>query len=91
MMDEGFTQVAVQSLHVVAGWEFADMQRNANAFGAMAGGFARVAVGGPPLASAANFERVTRALLAALPAERRPDEAVLKEAVSQLEALTVNR
>ena len=39
MMDERFTHVAVQSLHVIAGWEFHEMQRNAVAFGAMAGGF----------------------------------------------------
>ncbi len=77
MMDEGFTHVAVQSLHVIAGWEFLEMQRNAQAFGAMTGGFARVTVGGPLLASAEDFDRVTRALLANLPAGRRPDEAVV--------------
>jgi sirohydrochlorin cobaltochelatase len=77
MMDEGFTHVAVQSLHVIAGWEFFEMQRNAEAFGAMAGGFERVTVGGPLLASAADFPRVTRALMDHLPSGRRPDEAVV--------------
>jgi sirohydrochlorin cobaltochelatase len=77
MMDEGFTHVAVQSLHVVAGWEFLELQRNAEAFGAMAGGFRQVAVGGPLLAAEADFDRVTRALLANLPPGRRPEEAVV--------------
>jgi sirohydrochlorin cobaltochelatase len=53
------------------------MQRNATAFGAMAGGFARVTVGGPLLAAAADFPRVSRALLENLPPGRRPDEAVV--------------
>lgn len=77
MMDESFTHVAVQSLHVVAGWEFLEMQRNAEAFGTMAGGFRQVAVGGPLLAADADFDRVTRALLANLPPGRRPEEAVV--------------
>jgi sirohydrochlorin cobaltochelatase len=77
MMDEGFTHVAVQSLHVIAGWEFLEMQRNAHAFGAMAGGFRQVTVGGPLLAAAEDFNRVTRALLGNLPPGRRPDEAVV--------------
>lgn len=77
MMDEGFTHVAVQSLHVVAGWEFLEMRRNAEAFGAMTGGFRQVTIGGPLLAAEPDFDRVTRALLANLPPGRRPEEAVV--------------
>ena len=77
MMDERFTHVAVQSLHVIAGWEFHEMQRNAGAFGAMAGGFDRITVGGPLLASAEDFAKVTQALLSHLPPGRKPKEAVV--------------
>ena len=77
MMDERFTHVAVQSLHVIAGWEFHEMQRNAGAFGAMAGGFDRITVGGPLLASAEDFAKVTQALLNHLPPGRKPKEAVV--------------
>jgi len=77
MMDERFTHVAVQSLHVIAGWEFHEMQRNADAFGAMAGGFDRITVGGPLLSSAEDFTKVTVALLNHLPPGRKPTEAVV--------------
>lgn len=77
MMDERFTHVAVQSLHVIAGWEFHELQRNAAAFGAMAGGFDRITVGGPLLSSAEDFAKVTQALLNHLPAGRTPEEAVV--------------
>lgn len=76
MMDEGFTHVAVQSLHVIAGWEFLEVQRNAAAFGGMAGGFARVTVGSPLLGSAADLPRVAAALLK-IAADRAPGEAVV--------------
>jgi len=77
MRDEGFTHVGVQSLHIIAGWEFHELQRNAAAFGAMAGGFDRIAVGGPLLASQADFAKVTEALLRNLPPARKPAEAVV--------------
>jgi sirohydrochlorin cobaltochelatase len=76
MMDEGFTHVAVQSLHVIAGWEFLEVQRNAAAFGGMAGGFARVTVGAPLLGAAADFPRVAAALLK-MAADHAPGEAVV--------------
>ena len=77
MMEERFTHVAVQSLHVIAGWEFHELQRNAEAFGAMAGGFERITVGGPLLASQEDFTKVTDALLKNLPPARKPGEAVV--------------
>jgi sirohydrochlorin cobaltochelatase len=77
MRDEGFTHVAVQSLHIIAGWEFHELQRNATAFGAMAGGFDRITVGGPLLASQEDFTKVTEALLGNLPPARKPAEAVV--------------
>jgi len=77
MMDERFTHVAVQSLHMIAGWEFHELQRNAAAFGAMAGGFERISVGGPLLASQEDFAKVTDALLKNLPRGRKAGEAVV--------------
>ena len=77
MMDERFTHVAVQSLHMIAGWEFHELQRNAAAFGAMTGGFDRITVGGPLLASQEDFAKVTEALLRTIPPVRKPAEAVV--------------
>jgi len=77
MMDERFTHVAVQSLHVIAGWEFHELQRNADAFGTMAGGFERITVSGPLLASQDDFAKVADALLKNLPQARKPGEAVV--------------
>ena len=48
MMDEGFTHVAVQSLHTIGGWEFHDLVRNARAFDGMAGGLRQAGGGRPP-------------------------------------------
>jgi sirohydrochlorin cobaltochelatase len=77
MRDEGFTHVGVQSLHMIAGWEFQELQQNAGAFGAMAGGFDRITVGGPLLASQEDFTKVTEALMKNLPPARKPAEAVV--------------
>ncbi len=77
MMDEGFTHVAVQSLHTIGGWEFHDLVRNAQAFSGMAGGFDRVAVGGPLLNGREDIRRVAGLLLDHQPADRSPDEALV--------------
>ena len=77
MMDEGFTHVAVQSLHTVSGIEFHDLYRNADAFGRMAGGFDRIAVGYPLLATEDDMTRVTEVMLRHIPEERNKDEAVV--------------
>lgn len=77
MMDEGFTHVVVQSLHTIGGWEFHDLARNARAFSGMAGGFDRLAVGGPLLNGREDIRRVAELLLDLQPADRRPDEALV--------------
>ncbi len=77
MMDEGFTHVAVQSLHTIAGEEFHDLQRNVTAFGSMAGGFRQIAVGLPLLGTEADLQRATKAMIGRIPADRRPSEAVV--------------
>jgi len=80
----GVTQVAVQSLHVVAGGEYAEVVAAADR-ARRSGDFSAVTVGGPLLpggaagqdaARHAAVSRAAEALLASLPCERAPDEAV---------------
>ena len=77
MMDEGFTHVAVQSLHTIAGEEFHDLQRNVQAFAGMAGGFERIQVGYPLLGTQKDLERVVAAMIKNIPKERKGSEAVV--------------
>ena len=76
MMDEKFTHVAVQSLHTIAGEEFHDLRRTVGAFKEM-GGFQRVILGYPLLATQEDMERAVAAILGSIPAERKKDEAVV--------------
>jgi sirohydrochlorin cobaltochelatase len=77
MMDEKFTHVAVQSLHIIAGWEFHDLSKNAALFGQMAGGFDSICVGDPLLTTGDDFERVVDALLKNIPKSRKKPDAVI--------------
>lgn len=77
MMDEGFTHLAVLSLHVIPGREFHDLRRNVELFERMAGGFERVLTAWPLLSSRDDMVRVAKGLLAHLPLERRAEEAVV--------------
>lgn len=77
MMDEGFTHVAVQSLHMIPGMEFHDVKVNADAFKQMTGGFHKLLVGYPALSTAQDLNKAVDALLQIIPAERKKDEAVV--------------
>ena len=77
MMDEGFTHVAVQSLHTIGGEEFHDLVRNVHAFGLMAGGFDRILVGYPLLGTEDDMQRVTGVLLRNIPKARKKEDAVV--------------
>ena len=77
MMEEGFTHVAVQSLHTIAGEEFHDLQMNAQLFGEMAGGFDRILVGYPLLTTQRDMERAVQAILRNLPKDRKKEDAVV--------------
>jgi len=77
MMDEGFTHVAVQSLHTIGGWEFHDLHRNVQAFSGMAPGFSKVMVGGPLLNGREDIERVADGLLEKQPSGRKKNEAIV--------------
>lgn len=77
MMDEGFTQVAVQSLHTIRGEEFDDLVHSAYAFKIMPEGITQLVVGAPLLSTEDDLNRVTAAILENLPQARRRDEAVV--------------
>lgn len=76
MMDEGFTHVAVQSLHTIAGSEYHDLRRTVGAFKSM-GGFQRVILGYPLLATQKDMQRAVDGILETIPKERKKSEGVV--------------
>ena len=76
MMDEGFTHVAVQSLHTIGGAEYHDLRKVVGSFKTM-GGFESIILGYPMMASQKDMERTVEAIMSTLPAERKKDEAVV--------------
>ncbi len=77
MMDEGISHLAVQALHVISGKEHHDLTINCHLFGQMRGGFRQVMMGLPLLGTGDDIEKVTAALVSAVPQERKPQEAVI--------------
>ncbi|SFM10673.1 sirohydrochlorin cobaltochelatase [Desulfomicrobium norvegicum] len=77
MMDDGFTHVAVQSLHTIPGEEFHGLQRTVQAFSGLPKGMESVVLGLPLLAEPADVEACASAIMASLPAERKTGEAVV--------------
>lgn len=76
LMTEGFTHVAVLSLHTIPGEEFHELYQNARLFGQMAGGFEKILVARPLLSSAKDMETVAGALMKNIP-DRKTADAVL--------------
>jgi sirohydrochlorin cobaltochelatase len=76
MLEEGFTHVAVQSLHTIGGEEFHDLRRSAHAYH-YPGGFQRILVGYPLLATQEDMEKAVGAILENIPESRKEDEAVV--------------
>jgi len=76
MRDEKFTHVAVASLHTIGGAEYHDLRRSVGAFKIM-GGFERVILAYPLMATQEDMARVVDAVLATIPKERKKDEAVV--------------
>lgn len=76
LMDDGYTHVAVLSLHTIPGEEFHELHRNAQLFGQMAGGFQRIFVARPLLSSAKDMQGVAEELLKNIPG-RKAGDAVL--------------
>ena len=76
MQDEGFTHVAVQSLHTIGGAEYHDLRRTVSAF-KMMGEFQRIILGYPLLATQEDMRQAVAAILANVPQERNKNEAVV--------------
>ncbi|MGD8890970.1 MAG: sirohydrochlorin cobaltochelatase, partial [Desulfobacterales bacterium] len=76
MMEDGFTHVAVQSLHTIGGSEYHDLRRTVGAFKSM-GGFQRVILGYPLLATQKDMQRAVDAILENIPKDRKKNEAVV--------------
>lgn len=77
LMEDGYTHVAVLSLHFIPGEEFHGLVTNARLFEQMVGGFDRVVVARPLLSSYDDFKRVVEAVMAHMPKSRKPEDAVL--------------
>jgi sirohydrochlorin cobaltochelatase len=76
MRDERFTHVAVASLHTIPGAEYHDLRRTVGAFEIM-GGFERIILAYPLMATQEDMERTVEAIIATIPKERKKDEAVV--------------
>jgi sirohydrochlorin cobaltochelatase len=76
MADEGFTHVAVQSLHTIGGSEYHDLRRTVGAF-KMMGKFQRIILGYPLLATQTDMARAVAGIRSIIPKARKADEAVV--------------
>ncbi len=76
MLDQDFTHVAVQSLHTIGGAEYHDVRKVVGAY-KMMGGFEKIILGYPLLATQEDMERNVDAVLSIIPKERKKDEAVV--------------
>lgn len=75
--DQGVTDVAILSLQTIPGHEYDDLVTLAKAFSGLPKGLSHVAVSAPLLSSREDFPRVAKALLEAVPRERKPGDAVI--------------
>lgn len=76
MQDEKFTHVAVQSLHTIGGSEYHDVRRTVGAFKSM-GGFQKIILGYPLMATQEDMQRTVEAILATIPRQRKKSESVI--------------
>ncbi|WDP89013.1 MAG: sirohydrochlorin cobaltochelatase [Desulfobacter sp.] len=76
MADQGFTHVAVQSLHTIVGAEYDDLKKIVGGFKDM-GAFEKIMLGYPLMATQADMERVKAAILKSIPKARKANEAVV--------------
>ncbi len=77
MMDEGYTHVAVQSLHTIPGEEYHDLTMTVNGFRQMPGGFDRLILGFPMLGAQDTVAKAVDAVIATLPKARKASEPVV--------------
>lgn len=74
MLDDGFTDVAVQSLHTIPGAEYHDMVKAAHAYRALG---MRTLVGYPLMATSEDLKLTAEAIIATIPQGRKKNEAVV--------------
>lgn len=77
MADEGFTHVAVQSLHVIPGLEYHDLLRIAHAMRWLPKGIRQICVGDPLLSTHTDMERTAEGLHQWSLTFRSPHEALV--------------
>lgn len=77
MLFERYSHVAVQSLHVITGKEYEELASDVAHFGQKQDGFESAVLGRPLIGGEADVPPVVDAVMANLPAERTPDEAVV--------------
>lgn len=78
LMEDGYTRVAVQSLHMIPGIEFHELYANARLFGQMSGGFEKVVISKPLLVSNETMEKALQEIATrVVPKERKSTEAVV--------------
>ena len=78
LMDEGYKEVTLQSLHMLPGAEFHALNANARMFEAMRGGIKKIRIGYPLLVNNKSMDEVLEAAFKDIvPKERKPEDAVL--------------
>ena len=78
LMDEGYKEVTLQSLHMLPGAEFHALNANAHMFEAMRGGIKKIRIGYPLLVNNQSMEEVLEAAVKHLvPKERKAEDAVV--------------
>lgn len=87
--EEGFSQVAVLSLHLSDGMEYGELAETVRTFAARQGRLGRLTLGRPLLTSEKDAARAIAALLAGLPTPPAPDDAVVLVAHGSKEAEAV--
>ncbi|MFH1091404.1 MAG: sirohydrochlorin cobaltochelatase [Pseudomonadota bacterium] len=77
MADEGFTHVAVQSLHTIPGEEYNYLVQVINSQSGLPKGIKKIALGNPLLAEPQDLIKAAEALAANVPKDRQKSEAVI--------------
>ncbi|MDP2847754.1 MAG: sirohydrochlorin cobaltochelatase [Humidesulfovibrio sp.] len=77
MAAEGFTEVAVQSLHAIPGKEFHDIVSTARAMEGMPKGIGKITMGLPLLSTPHDIKAAAAAILASLPKRGKGEAVVL--------------
>lgn len=78
LMEEGYTKVAVQSLHMIPGAEFHEVNVNARLFAQMVGGIEQVRVALPLLISDETLDKALQTVMTdVVPKDRNKNDAVV--------------